>query len=143
MPDVLSIPIKGVTLQECLDAYLASEKIERECSNCKARQSTLNLQVLVPPATLIIHILRFRYSELLDKSTKLHVPVSCPTNLTLECGALYQLNSIINHIGESPTSGHYNILVFDQVCNSFILLDDNCRLEDISCTSYVAVYKKM
>ena len=69
--------------------------------------------------------------------------------LTLPNGSTYVLNSVINHIGESSTSGHYNIVIFDEQLNKFILLDDseityNINIDkDMAEQSYVASYSRI
>ena len=39
-------------------------------------------------------------------------------------GSSYTLSSIVNHIGDTPTDGHYNVLIYDRIADSFVLLDD-------------------
>ena len=53
------------------------------------------------------------------------------------------MNAVINHIGDSSSSGHYNIILVDKIRN--ILVDDlkiryNAVFDDK--ISYVAVYNK-
>ena len=65
--------------------------------------------------------------------------------LSLEGKAMYQLNSVINHMGEDTRSGHYNILVMDDDQQSFILVDDleirrSPVSSDMDNVSYVVVY---
>ena len=56
---------------------------------------------------------------------------------------------MINHIGESSTSGHYNIVIFDEPFDEFILLD-NSEIEygvnideDMAQQSYVVSYTRI
>ena len=80
---------------------------------------------------------------------KLDSEVFCPKTLALPNGAAYLLNSVINHIGESATSGHYNIMIFDEPNEEFILLDDSVILHNVKIdmtmakTSYVAAYTRI
>ena len=62
--------------------------------------------------------------------------------------AIYQLNTVINHIGEESTSGHYNILLADKHDSRFILVDDSeiSYISDLNYTnanSYVILYTKL
>ena len=125
LPDILSLPIQGKTVQTCLDAYLASEEIVRRCSNCKSMKSSRSSEILVPPSTLILHLKRFFYDESKERVTKLHVPVYCPLNLLINNSVMYQFNAVINHMGESSSAGHYNILFHGKEENNFILVDDS------------------
>ena len=58
------------------------------------------------------------------------------------------MNSVINHIGESSNSGHYNILLYDPVNKQSILVDDtdidyNASLDIVTNMCYVVSYTKM
>ena len=75
-------------------------------------------------------------------------PVSSPVNLSLNDERIYQLNAMINHIGEESTSGHYNILLGDKHDSRFILVDDSeiSYISDLNYTnanSYVILYTKL
>ena len=148
LPDILSLPIEGDTVQTCLNAYLASEEIVRRCSNCKSMKSSRSSEILVPPSTLILHLKRFFYDESEERVTKLHVPVYCPLNLLINNSVMYQFNAVINHMGESSSAGHYNILFHGKEENNFILVDDsdiqyNANISDVNRVSYVVVYDKL
>ena len=70
-------------------------------------------------------------------------------NSTSDYGATFVLSSVINHIGERSTSGHYNIVIYDEANNKFILLDDSEIVDnviidnDMAEQSYVAAYKRI
>ena len=40
-------------------------------------------------------------------------------------GSTYFLVSVINHIGEDTTSGHYNVMLSNKHSNKYVLLDDS------------------
>ena len=148
LPDILSLPIQGDTVQTCLDDYFASEKIKKKCSNCKSMESFKSSELLVPPSTLILQLKRFSYHETEGCVKKLHVPVKCPLNLSFEGSQIYQLNSVINHIGETSNSGHYNILFHAKLDNSFVLVDDsdihyNANITEFEDVTYVVIYDKL
>ena len=57
-------------------------------------------------------------------------------------------NSVINHSGESATSGYYTILLNDRTTSNSILVDDdhishNIDVNEIDDVSYVAIYSKL
>ena len=61
---------------------------------------------------------------------------------------MYQLNSVINHMGETLDAGHYNILFHGKVDNNFILVDDsdiyyNANTTEFNKVSYVVIYDKL
>ncbi len=58
------------------------------------------------------------------KIIKRHDNVKCHKSLTMPSGSTYTLSSIVNHIGNSPNEGHYNVLIYDLKHDSFVLLDD-------------------
>ena len=145
LPDIISVSINGETAQRCLDSYFSIEQIERKCSDCQSPKSLKSVEIIVPPSTLILHLKRFTYDEMTKATKKLHVPVSCPLVLSFKNENMYGLNAVINHIGESSSSGHYNIMLADKLGSRFILVDDleisyNAVLNDM--ISYVAVYTR-
>ena len=147
LPDVISVPIKGETVQNCLDCYLSSEQIEKKCQFCPSLKSFKSIDIIVPPSTLIIHLNRFTYDEKTKTTKKLHVPVSSPLALSFKNEKMYGLNAVINHIGESSSSGHYNIMLVDKLTRRFILVDDleiscNPVIDNLNRISYVVVYTR-
>ena len=148
MYDVLSIPINGDNIQTSLDGYFSTEVIDRKCAHCPSTSCSKSVNIVLPPSTLILHLLRFTYDESTKEAKKLNHPIKCPHNLLLNSTASYQLHSVINHIGESSTSGHYNFLIPDKHNQNFILLDDlhisyDYKSDDLDKILYVAVYTKL
>ena len=147
--EVLHLQIKGQTTQSCIDDFFDSQEVDSRCPECVSSRSTKTVKIVCAPTTIILHLLRFSYDENQDKTLKLNCPIFCPTMLTLPNGSTYVLNSVINHIGESSTSGHYNIVIFDEQLNKFILLDDseityNINIDkDMAEQSYVASYSRI
>ena len=148
LPTILSVPIVGETVQTCFDAYISSEQVVRTCQNCQSVKSCKSTEIITPPSTLILHLKRFSYNEINHIATKLHVPVQCPLNLNLKGADMYYLNSVINHLGESLTSGHYTIVLNDTVKSSFVLIDDEQISYDVDVretdeVSYVVIYTRL
>ena len=145
LPELISVSINGYTIQSCLDSHFSQEQIEKRCPMCPLLKCLKSVEIIVPPATLILQLNRFSYDRTSKTTNKLHTPVSCPVTLSLQGTAMYQLNSVINHMGENTRSGHYNILVMDEDKNSFIMVDDleirrNPVSSNMNNVSYVAVY---
>ena len=148
LSDVLSIPVIGNSAQTCIDAYLASEQLSRKCQKCNSNRSSKSIEIVLPPSTLILHFKRYTFNETLNKTIKLHTQIFCPLALSLKSNAVYQLDAVINHIGESSTSGHYTILLNDSINKKLIMIDDtniihNASLSDVKDVSYVAIYRKV
>lgn len=68
------------------------------------------------PACLIIHLLRFQYDRKLQMPVKIQKCIRFPTELSLEpylfrgvndCCVRYSLFAVMEHIGDSVSSGHY------------------------------------
>ena len=63
-------------------------------------------------------------------------------------GTSYTISSVINHFGDTPQDGHYNILINDVLSQKFLLVDDQSVNENVRDTSYlksasyIAVYIK-
>ena len=63
-------------------------------------------------------------------------------------GSSYTIVSVLNHFGNSPDEGHYNILVYDESKDSFTLLDDQYFKLNVKITpnfetsSYIFVFTK-
>jgi ubiquitin C-terminal hydrolase len=83
------------------------------------------------PRLLILHLKRFKYSEQLQRLTKLSYRVSCPQeirldNTTSDCKEkehLYELYAIVVHIGIGMAQGHY--ITFVRSANSWLCFDDD------------------
>ena len=63
-------------------------------------------------------------------------------------GSSYTISSVINHFGDTPQDGHYNILINDVLKDKFLLVDDQYVNENVKVTSdfksasYIFVYTK-
>ena len=148
LPDIINISIEGKTVQTSLDSHFITELVEKRCSKCPSVNSWKSQEIIVSPSTLIIQLKRFAFNEMTRVTKKLHVPVSSPVTLSLNSKNTYQLNAVVNHIGENSTSGHYNILLADEQHNRFILVDD-LKISNIldsdhfDALSYVVLYTKL
>ena len=148
LSEVLMIPLKGPSIQRCLNDFLNDEKIEHKCFLCKKQTCKKKIDIIIDPSTLIIQLKRYDYDTEKGKATKKQDEVECSKTLKLASGSTYTISSIINHKGENPEKGHYNVLIFNQANNSFVLLDDLNVTYDVQTTSdmnrisYIFVYTK-
>ena len=148
MSEVIPIQIKGESVQSCLEDYLAAENIERNCSSCNRSEVLRKSSIINEPRTLILQLMRYKYNEIHHTVTKINAKINCPPRLVLPSGSTYHLSSVINHIGEDTTSGHYNTLLYDKENKKFLLIDDstisnNITIdEDINRLSYIFIYIK-
>ena len=49
------------TAQTCLDSFLEGEQAERKCPTCQSVKGWKNMEIVVPPSTLILHLKRFTF----------------------------------------------------------------------------------
>ena len=72
--------------------------------------------------------------------------VYCPKELTLPCGSVLKLKSIVNHHGDSPNVGHYTALLLDNRNEKYYHLDDKQVdvlkqiPKEMSKTHYIVIY---
>ena len=116
---------------------------------CDSKKCEKTIEIVCSPSTIVLHLLRFSYDEKEDKTVKSVRSFWCPTTLALPNGSTYGLSTVINHIGESANSGHYNIVIVDAAKNKLILLDDSEITENVhfdelmAQQSYVATYTRI
>ena len=139
----------GYTLESCLENFFSPQEIERRCEHCGSENSTQVTTFVQEPATLILQLNRFKYSQVDKRVIKIHEPLIFPTIFQMPGGSSYKIVATINHIGETANSGHYTSLIFDPDKNSFILVDDD-RItpsvgidEEICQQVYMLVYTKL
>ena len=141
-PDVLPLGLNGVSLETCLEYYFSPDEIDRVCSHCQSQRSTQVVSFITNPATFIIQLNRFE----LNRTIKKHDDVIIPHTLQLPGGTTYRLSSIINHLGETPNSGHYTCLLAEPSGDTFTLVDDTTvrrsvrMTEEMSRTGYILMY---
>ncbi|UMM14391.1 hypothetical protein L5515_002215 [Caenorhabditis briggsae] len=115
--DVPRVSKARYRLSDCLDLFFQRELLEKgekpECSKCKSKQ-TCSKQMFIKklPEVLCLHIKRFR-----DNGGKIDTLIEFPlTGLSVddfltedsdEPPCVYELQSIIVHIGYGCSSGHY------------------------------------
>ena len=65
----------------------------------------------------------------------------------LPSGGLYNLSSIVNHIGSHPYEGHYNVFIHEET-DSLVLIDDlqistyKTIASEMNSLSYILFYNK-
>ena len=148
MPEVIPIQIKGDSIQSCLNDYFAPEHVEWNCPSCKRSPVLRKSKIIAEPNTLILQLMRYKYDEIGQNVMKLSGEVNCPANLVIPNGLSYTLISVINHIGENTKSGHYHMVLHDQNCGQFTLIDDCAvsKVEDfnqeMNKLSYIFIFRK-
>ena len=148
IPEIIPLDLSGENLQDCLDNFFQADVIERNCSHCPAIISRKKTETVIEPNTMIFQINRYEYDREENRIIKKHNKLTCPSTLTLKSGSSYSLCSIINHIGASPDAGHYNIIVYNEKKDKYVLLDDlnidlNCVIDDsMKKTHYLVTYYK-
>ena len=124
MPEIIPIELYGETVQQCLNHYFLQENVERSCSKCYSNIAVKTSSIIIEPQTLIIQLNRYEYDREQKITTKKHAKIKSPKTLTLTQGSTYSLCSFINHQGSTPQEGHYNLVLYNEPRDSFVLLDD-------------------
>ena len=148
MPEVISIQVKGESIQSCLDDYFAEEDVKWSCPKCKLSPVLRRSSVIQEPKTLILQLMRYKYEDVKQILVKISNAINCPESVLMPNGISYSLISVINHIGEDTKSGHYNMVISDQVTRKSILVDD-CAVskvenlnQEINKVSYIFIYRR-
>ena len=72
LSEIIPVEFTGFTLESCLEQFFSPEEIERQCDNCKTKQSTQVTTFVQEPETLIIQLNRFQYNQLDERVIKIH-----------------------------------------------------------------------
>ena len=124
MPEVLPLEIYGGDIQQCLDHFFMPENLERTCPTCSSIICEKSVEIILEPSTIVVQLKRYEYDRDEDLIKKKNNRITCPTKLKMPSGSIFQLCSVINHIGSRPSEGHYNVLVYNNTEEKYLLLDD-------------------
>ena len=128
--------------------FLSDEEINHTCMKCKNLKAVKSIRIVTDPSTLILQLKRYKYDVDERKVRKRLDEVNCSKSLVMPSGSTYTLSSIVNHIGNTASEGHYNVLIYDKITDSYVLLDDlhvsyNVELSsDTSRLCYIVSYTK-
>lgn len=139
----LSLPMSdsGKSLSDCLDLYLAQEKLVGDnqwyCIKCKRhRNATKKIDLWILPPILIVHLKRFKVNPHGHRGSKRDVAINYPiekwdlSDAVKSRGSeypLYDLYAVSNHVG-GLHGGHYT-------ANSLNRFDDQWyEYNDSTCT---------
>ena len=142
----LSLPISREchSLQDCLDLYLAKEKLtggnQWYCAKCKKhRDATKKTSLWILPPILIVHLKRFRFQENGRMGSKNDVSINYPiedwdlSHCVKSKGSeypLYDLYAVSNHVG-GLGSGHYTAHALNRFTEQWHEFNDSrCRSVD-------------
>ena len=148
LSEILMIQLHGHSIQSCLTNFLSDETVNNECTKCENTQAVKNIEIVTEPSTLIIQLKRYKYNVDERKVIKKHDEIKCQKSLTMPSGSTFTLSSIVNHIGSSPNRGHYNVIIYDHINDSFVLLDDLNATYDVENNSkiselcYIVTFKR-
>ena len=133
---IIMLPLVQYTLESNLQCYLDEEVIERNCDKCGYKQAAQVVSFTEDAKLLIFQLKRFKYQD--NRASKIDSEIFVPLRMNLQSGSLYQIIGTINHIGNSPASGHYTSTVYNETKKNFYLIDDEQiqEIESLSDTSY-------
>ena len=146
LSEVFTIQLHGLSVQSSMENFLKDEELESECGKCQNQVLVKKFEILAEPSTLIIQLKRYKYEE--RRTIKKLDEIECSKKISLPSGSTYTISTIVNHIGERPEDGHYNVLIYDNINESFVLLDDLSVFYDVKVTSdlrslsYIVFYTK-
>ena len=123
-------------LNKLFDKYFQSEKLEDyKCDQCKETNCYKKSQLLNTPKYLIVQLKRFLFQSDTMSYSKIMTPVEYPLyldvdnylienniNKKLNNKNIYNLNTIINHLGSNFNGGHYTS--FHKIQDKWFLADD-------------------
>ncbi|KAJ3195854.1 hypothetical protein HK101_010832 [Irineochytrium annulatum] len=123
------------SVTSCLRNFSVSETLCQKdkffCDQCcSLQEAEKRMKIKRLPSILALHLKRFKYQERLQRHVKLSYRVVFPMELRLfstsddaeDGDRLYALSSVIVHIGNGPTHGHYITLV--KSATNWVLFDD-------------------
>ena len=124
LSEILMIQLHGQTMQSCLMNFLSDDDIRNDCTKCENKNAVKTIEIVTEPSTLIIQLKRYKYDVDERKVIKRLDKIKCQKSLRMPGGSTFTLSSIVNHIGNNPNQGHYNVLIYDPINDCYILLDD-------------------
>ena len=148
IPGILPLQLYGQNIQHCLDHYFVPEEIEKTCLDCNSNICEKNIKIILDPSTIIFQLNRYEYNRDEEKVNKKHNQITCPIDIKLPSGSSYSLCSVVNHIGSSPKEGHYNMLLYNNHDDTFVMLDDtrikfDCSMDvNMEKLQYLITYSK-
>ena len=154
---------KNNNLNKLFDKYFQSEKLEDyKCDQCKKTNCYKTSRLLNTPKYLIVQLKRFLFQQETMNYSKITKAVEYPLYLDLDNyliennineninnKTIYNLNTIINHLGSNFNGGHYTS--FHKIQDKWFLADDedinqinNDRLFDHNNkrNAYILIYEK-
>lgn len=123
-------------VQSCLLDYFAQVLLngdnQYQCDSCGQRSdATLLTSVKKFPKVLTLHMMLFR-QDLLGNVLKIERSVAAPREIDLSAfsdssggGHVYRLNSVVSHIGESRSNGHYVTMARDPNSGKWFMFNDH------------------
>ena len=147
LSEILMIQISGVSIQACIDNFLEDEEISAVCPDCHRQTLMKSMNIITKPSTLIIQLKRYDFDSREQRPIKRTDKIEFSKQIRV-ANTSYTISSILNHFGDSPEDGHYNIVIYDESNGSFLLVDDlyvNSEVKmttDLKSASYIFVFNK-
>lgn len=123
---ILSLSLRS-SIWRCLEFYEEKEEVFRDC-NCGSKKSSKEIEIWKFPKVLFISLLRFSQDEYgslcrVETDVTINQVIRFSINDIL---SKYKLNSIVNHYGKSPNSGHYTATM-RQDNGTWVTADDSAE----------------
>lgn len=150
----LSLPNTGkVDIIDCFTNYFGTEILDNsnsvDCDKCKCKtKHTKSLSLWRFPKIMIIHLKRYT-----QQSNNIYTRNNCTVDFSTEIifndktnkkkQLVYDLQSIVNHLGMTPMGGHYTSIVKHK--NEWVHIDDNIYKYTnehlVTNSAYILIYK--
>lgn len=125
MSEIIPIPTGAESVQRGVEDFFCAENIAWKCPICAKQTVQKSRTIIIEPSTLILQLMRYKFDYVKNEASKIHDQIMCSPSILMPSGSTYFLVSVINHIGEDTTSGHYNVMLSNKHSNKYVLLDDS------------------
>ena len=105
-------------IQHWYITYFGNERVEHRCGKCNGTSSVSLRSNTKLPEVLVFHLARFDVY-----GNKLKHSIEIPKYLNLN--AAYDLVSVVNHMGEELTTGHYTADSYNFRSEQWMHFDDS------------------
>jgi uncharacterized UBP type Zn finger protein len=125
MSEIIPIQAGAESVQRGLEDFFSAGNIAWKCPICAKQTVQKRCSIIIEPSTLILQLMRYKFDYVKDEASKIHDQILCSPSIVMPSGSIYSLVSVINHIGEDTTSGHYNVMLSNKHSDKYVLLDDS------------------
>ena len=143
----LSAGKASISLEDCLRAFSAVSTIaEYRCETCAKKVTAEDWTEITSVGPLALIVLK-RFN---GRGQKIPTPITLPPTVSIGSkNEMYRLIGVVNHLGNTPRSGHYTADVFHDAeqrwlnANDRAVKDEKSPAEVASTTPYLLLYERI